>query len=209
MPTSPCPPLGASAVCLAPSSTISSSSVSRPKRMLTCACASPACLSAFVSASWTIRYAESSIPAGSSRRSPSTVRSTGRPASHLADESHDLVEARLRRERVGGVLAQHPDEAAHLGERATADLLDRLEHLARRAVPAVEDAPLCAGLDDHHRDVGRDHVVELARDPRPLLDHGLARGELALQLGDLGAVLAVADPAADEEHDGERGHPEP
>ena len=42
----------------------------------------------------------------------------------------------------------------------------------------------------------RDHVVQLARDPRPLLDHRLARRDVALALGELGAALAVAAPRA-------------
>ena len=127
---------------------------------------------------------------------------------HLRDERRQVVEPRLRRERVGRVAAQHPDQAAHLGQRAAADLLDRLEHLARRPPLAVEHAPLGARLDDHHRDVVRDHVVQLARDPRPLLDDRLARGEVALALGELGAALAVADDAADEQHHDECDHAE-
>ena len=40
-----------------------------------------------------------------------------------------------------------------------------------------------------------DHVVQLARDPRPLLDDRLARRDVALALGQLRAPLAVADDA--------------
>jgi hypothetical protein len=43
-----------------------------------------------------------------------------------------------------------------------------------------------------------DHVVQLPRDPRPLLDHRLPRGQVALALGDLCASLAVTDDATDE-----------
>ena len=46
----------------------------------------------------------------------------------------------------------------------------------------------------------RDCVVQLTRDPGPLLHHRLAGGEVALALGELGAPLSVADHAADEQH---------
>ena len=44
----------------------------------------------------------------------------------------------------GRVGRQHADQPPHLGERAAADLLDDLQHLAGRAV--LEHAPLGAGL---------------------------------------------------------------
>ena len=74
----------------------------------------------------------------------------------------------------------------------------------RRAVSSLEDASLGARLDDHHRDVVRDRVVQLARDPRPLLHYRLAGREVALALGELGTALAVADDAADQHHHDER-----
>ena len=81
-----------------------------------------------------------------------------------------------------------------------AALLDRLQHFTRRGVPVAEHAPLGAGLHDDHRDVVGDHVVQLARDPRPLLDDRLARSHVALALRDLRTPLTVADHAADEQH---------
>ena len=127
----------------------------------------------------------------------------------LPDEGRHVVEPRLGRQRLVRVAAEHAEQAAHLGERAAPALLDRLQHLARRGVRVAEHAPLGAGLQDDHRDVVRDHVVQLTRDPRPFLDDRLARGHVALALGDLRAPLAVADDAADEQHhhgrdDGER-----
>ena len=61
--------------------------------------------------------------------------------------------------------------------------LDRLERLAGALGVAVEHAPRALGLRDHHPDAVRDDVVQLARDPRPLLAHGdaLALALLALQ----------------------------
>jgi hypothetical protein len=48
----------------------------------------------------------------------------------------------------------------------------------------------------------RDRVVQLARDPRPLLDHRFARSEVALALRHVGAAFAVADDPPDEQdHD--------
>ena len=71
---------------------------------------------------------------------------------HLRDQVVDVLEARLRRERelvVGA--AQHPEQAAHLGHRRAARLLDRREHLGGlRALPA-DRAALGAGLHDHDR----------------------------------------------------------
>ena len=127
----------------------------------------------------------------------------------LLDERRHVAEPRLGCERLVRVVAKHAEHAAHLGESAAAGLLDRLQHLARRAVRSAEHAPLCTRLHHHDRDVVGDHVVQLTRDPCALLDDRLARGHVALALGDPRAALAVADDAADEEHhddraDGER-----
>ena len=66
---------------------------------------------------------------------------------------------------------------------------------------------LGAGLDDHHADVVRHEVVQLARDPGALLGHRLVGAQLVLALEQLGArgervgaQLAAADGAADEDH---------
>ena len=62
-----------------------------------------------------------------------------------------------------------------------------------RGLLVVEHAPLGAGLDDHHRHVVGDHVVQLARDPGPFLDDGLTSRDVALALGEPYTALAVAD----------------
>ena len=73
----------------------------------------------------------------------------------------------------------------------------RSSPMARRSAP---------GLHDHHRDVVRHHVVQLARDPRPLVGDGEPGLLLALVLeldrarGERGGELL---PAA---HDGGRPH---
>ena len=57
-------------------------------------CAGPAYLSVFVSASCTSRYAERSTPGGSSRSSPWTSRSTGKPGlPHGADQDVERLSA--------------------------------------------------------------------------------------------------------------------
>ena len=128
-------------------------------------------------------------------------RSTGQPG--LADLRHErrhVREARLGRERVGAVAAQHPDHPSHLDERSAADLLDRLQHFVWRACALLEDASLGAGLHHHHRDVVRDRVVQLARDARALLDDRLSRRDVALALGEVRLSVAVFDDVAHDRH---------
>ena len=71
----------------------------------------------------------------------------------------------------------------------TAQVLDRAQFLAGRAAGAVEQAPLAAGLHDDDREVVGDRVVQLARDPRPLLHDRRARRQLPLPLRQLSAPL--------------------
>src|SRR5437588_1095903 len=80
MPTSPCP-VPVSVPVPSPSSVTSTSTAPRSYRTTTVACARPAFFRAFVSASWTMRYAERSIPGGRGTGDPSTRNSTGSPAS--------------------------------------------------------------------------------------------------------------------------------
>src|SRR5207244_1765653 len=51
-------------------------------------------------------------------------------------------------------------------------LRDRLERLARRGPVAAEGQALRPRLDDHHAHAVGEDVVQLARDPRPLLGCG-------------------------------------
>ena len=76
----PCP-VPVSVPVPSPSSVTSTSTAPRSYRTTTVACARPACFRAFVSASWTMRYAERSIPGGRGTGDPSTRNSTGSPAS--------------------------------------------------------------------------------------------------------------------------------
>jgi len=113
-----------------------------------------------------------------------------------------IVKARLRREGVGFVAAQHSEQPPQLGQGATADLLDRFEHIACRVARTREHAALGARLHDDHRDVVCDRIVKLARDPGALFDHGLAGSDVTLTFGDQRTALAAADDPADEQHDG-------
>jgi hypothetical protein len=102
--------------------------------------------------------------------------------------------------RLVRVTAEHAEQPAHLRERTAAALLDRLQHLARRGVRLTEHAPLGTCLEDDHRDVVRDHIVQLARDPRTLLDNCFTCSDVALALGDPCASVPVADHTPDKEH---------
>ena len=141
------------------------------------------------------------MPTGSSRALAVDAELDGKAGlAQLLDERRHVAEPGLGCERLVRVVAEHAEQAAHLGQRAAPGLLDRLQHLARRGVRIAEHAPLGARLHDDHRDVVGDHVVQLTRDPRPFLDDRLTGGHVALALGDLRAALAVADDAADEQH---------
>jgi hypothetical protein len=56
-----------------------------------------------------------------------------KPATHRCHERRQVVECRLRCKRLSGLAAQHPDQAAHLRQRAAADPLDRLQYLMGRS----------------------------------------------------------------------------
>ena len=71
------------------------------------------------------------------------------------------------------VLADQLDQPLHLGQRLPAGLGDLREAARGRALTQ----PARAGLHDHDRQVMRDDVVQLARDPRLLV----ADGELGLR----------------------------
>ena len=92
---------------------------------------------------------------------------------HLLGERLDAPERRLRRPRLLLVVVpQHPEQPAHLTEGLLARALDRVERgTGGRGIAGEHLAPT-AGLDDDDRDRVRDDVVELPRDPRPLLGHG-------------------------------------
>ena len=67
-----------------------------------------------------------------------------------------------------GVLAEHAEQAAHLGQPGPGGVADRGEPLCARGGQPRRGQPAGLCLHRDHRDVVRDHVVQLAGDPGPL-----------------------------------------
>src|SRR5262249_37082859 len=86
---------------------------------------------------------------------------------------------------------QHADQSAHLGERLPARLLDDQQRVAFALLVGPEQSPYAGSLDGHDADAMADDVMQLARDPRPLLRDRGTRTVLALALGPGGASLRL------------------
>ena len=133
-------------------------------------------------------------------------------AADLLQQRVEAVEARLGRELdVVAVAAHRAEQAAHLGERRAAGLLDAVERIRVLGERLGKLVPDGADLEHHHADGVGDDVVELARDPRALLGDGDARRRLALPLGlrraclrGLGLLGALAQGEAGEPADREQ-----
>ena len=92
---------------------------------------------------------------------------------HLLDERRERPEARLRRERGDLFLGAHdPEQPPHLRERLAPCLLDRHQGLSLSLLLGLEQPADGARLDRHHADRVREHVVQLAGDPVPLVLDG-------------------------------------
>ena len=164
---------------VAPSSTTSSSSASpavadRDRRRGV----APAWRSVFVSASWTIRYADRSTPAGErDGRADVAVHLDGEAGgAQRRDELVEPVQAGLRgRRRVAVAGRDARQQPPQLAERLAPGRLDRAQRRARLVGALVEDVVGRGGLHDDDRDAVRDDVVQLARDPRLLLADRAAR----------------------------------
>ena len=127
----------------------------------------PACLAAFASASWTIRYAARSTPAGSARARPST-RSVDRQARRAGAAGERVDAARGSAARPGRAsAARRAGRARPSASRGDRRRSARRSRAARSRV-ALDDAVGAAGLDRDHADVVRDGVVQLAGDAHPL-----------------------------------------
>ena len=144
----------------------------------------PECLTAFVSASWMTRYADTSSVRDSGRGSPSIDELDRQPAlSGLGDELGQLGEIRLRRQLIGLVgAAEHAEQPVQLEDCLPARVLDRAEDLLGPGRLLCHDAARRPGLHAHDADVVGDDVVQLARDPDSLLEHGTAGVLLPLAL---------------------------
>ena len=108
---------------------------------------------------------------------PGEVQLDGQPgAADLLDQRVEAVKAGLRRELDAiAVTAHHTEQTAHLRQCAAPGLLDTPEGIAILGHRVGELVPDSADLQHHHADGVRDDVVQLARDPHPLLSHGDAR----------------------------------
>ena len=111
------------------------------------------------------------MPGGSETGSPSTLSSTGSPDWRTCSTSAGSVPSPGcgARAAVSSSVRMIPTEPPHLGERLATGLLDgeqrlTLALLLRRQPPADG-----ARLHRHHADRVGKHVVQLARDPVPLL----------------------------------------
>ena len=103
------------------------------------------------------------------------------------------VPAVLRRQVA---LAKRADELVDLGQGLPRDLLDRLERRPRALRVALAEQPgrACLDEDDVDRVTGR--VVQVARDPRPLLGRRQPALALGIPLRPLGAGDELGDPLA-------------
>ena len=115
-----------------------------------------------------MRKALTSTPGASSPGSPSVRSLTSRPASRARPSRAP----RRRSEgcgltvggRVGVVGAQDVQQAPQLGHRLAAGVLDRGERREGAVGVGVQRAVRGLDEDEHHRDVMRDNVVQLACD---------------------------------------------
>jgi hypothetical protein len=111
-------------------------------------------------------------------------------ARDFLEERVETVEAWLWHERdLVTVVAHRPEETTHLGERSATGPLDASQSLAVVGELFGELVPDSPDLEHHHADRVRHDVVELARDPRPLLGHGEACSGLPFPLGPHGTCL--------------------
>ena len=118
------------------------------------------------------------------------------------DQGAEPRERRLWRQRELLVAApQYAEQPAQLVERLAPGHLDGGDRAARPLGIARGGAPRGLGLHEHDRHVVGDDVVQLARDPRALLEDGraLALRAVALDLGRL-HVQAVVELVARAQH---------
>jgi hypothetical protein len=127
----------------------------------------------------------------------------GQPArAHARHQRADPLQRGLRGQRQLLVAAaQDAEQAAQLAERLAAGVLDRGDGGAGALGVGRHGALGSRGLDEHHRDVVGDDVVQLARDSGALAQHRgrLARGAVALDLASL-LVQAAVEGVARAQH---------
>ncbi len=142
-------------------------------------------------------------------------RELARPALDLEfDRQARAGEAADEAQQVAAVLAtpQYAEQAAHLGECLPAGLGDPRQRSARRIWIAGRGVAAAVGLGDHHRQRVRHHVMQLARDPSPLLRRPDLRLPVALDLQRRQPGAAADPPVGDQRRQqhvsGEDGGPD-
>ena len=173
----------------------STSRRSGDQRRVTRAWPRPPCLSALVRPSCTSRKAVRSTPGASGPARPRRAARRRGPASRERATSAP----RRSSDGCGACSASWPSgrrmpSRRRISVSASRPVVSTAPSARDRGVGvAVQHAPRRSGLDDHDRDVVRDDVVQLARDPRALGEHrrAVALGALALEL----AALLVETPA--------------
>ena len=182
MPTRPCPPVaggdGHGRV-----HHLDADCIRRRAPDATTACFSLPCFRAFVSASWTIRYAVRPIPEAARAPSRQLSTSTSSPRrAQLLQQRWQLVEVRLR----GQVVAA--GERISPSMRRSSTRASRPTSWTARSAAGAASGSLgehaFGGSRLHHHDAHavRDHVVHLARDPRAFVVPRLPRLLLLLDL---------------------------
>ena len=125
---------------------------------------------------------------------------------HALHERPDPLQRGLRSERELLVAApQDAEQPSQLAERLAAGLLDRGDGGAGALGVGRHGALGGRGLDEHDRDVVGDDIVQLARDPGALAQHGrrLALGPVALDLAGLLVQTAIEGVARAQHPAGE------
>ena len=110
-------------------------------------------------------------------------------------------------------MPEHAHHPPHLGKRLAPCLLDDHQRFTHLLLVGLEQTPHRGRLHRHHADAVPDHVVELARDPGPLVGDGTSRPFLTLPFGEGGPLLRLVDLAVlaadgepDDPGDGEGDH---
>ena len=138
----------------------------------------PACLSTLVSASWITRYAARSLPGDSVHGAPRTHSSTSSPAAVIRwvsvvswPKPGSGRSCSLGLVASGRAWLWHAKQAQHVlqfGHGRPAARLHGEHGRPGLLLLGAEHLPGGARLHDHHADVVGHHIVQLARDPRPL-----------------------------------------
>jgi len=117
------------------------------------------------------------------------------------DQPVDVGEGRLRGHHRGAVIvAEQPDQSAHLADRVQPAPPDRSHGLPRLARFAVQRLIRGTGLQDHDAQRVADDVVQFVGDPAPLASDGRRHLELTIAFDLRGSPPGVRLPAPGPPH---------